>query len=170
MTEKKKTGRPPNNPPGRKVKPKTNGIPITEKNIKGAGRTKIEMNFERIKKEINVEQVLYWIGLQATAAEIAGSFRVTPDTLDNRLREEFGCNFSELKKRLGGGAEGKLQLRRNQFKLSEHNASMAIWLGKQWLDQKDLYHQETKLMTESKVNIYLPENGRDTDGDTSSKG
>lgn len=31
----------------------------------------------------------------------------------------------------------KIRLRRNQFKLSERSASMAIWLGKQYLGQKD---------------------------------
>ena len=31
----------------------------------------------------------------------------------------------------------KIKLRRNQFKLSEKSASMAIWLGKQYLNQRD---------------------------------
>jgi hypothetical protein len=32
---------------------------------------------------------------------------------------------------------GKASLRRNQFKLSENNAAMAIWLGKQYLGQRE---------------------------------
>lgn len=36
-----------------------------------------------------------------------------------------------------GGGQGCASLRRNQFKMSETNATMAIWLGKQYLDQKD---------------------------------
>lgn len=32
---------------------------------------------------------------------------------------------------------GKASLRRNQFKLSETNAAMAIWLGKQYLGQRE---------------------------------
>nr|UWD62952.1 MAG: hypothetical protein [Bacteriophage sp.] len=32
---------------------------------------------------------------------------------------------------------GKSSLRRAQWKLAEKNASMAIWLGKQYLDQSD---------------------------------
>ena len=31
----------------------------------------------------------------------------------------------------------KIKLRRNQFKLSEKSAAMAIWLGKQYLNQKE---------------------------------
>lgn len=34
--------------------------------------------------------------------------------------------------------KGKISLRRSQFQLAEKNASMAIWLGKQYLGQKDV--------------------------------
>lgn len=34
-------------------------------------------------------------------------------------------------------ANGKASLRRIQFKLAHTNSQMAIWLGKQWLNQKD---------------------------------
>ena len=34
-------------------------------------------------------------------------------------------------------ARGKSSLRRYQFNLAKTNATMAIWLGKQWLGQKD---------------------------------
>jgi hypothetical protein len=53
-------------------------------------------------KEINLDQVLYWTELQATAEEIAGAFRVSVDTLDRRLREAFGMGFAELRKRCNG--------------------------------------------------------------------
>jgi len=36
-----------------------------------------------------------------------------------------------------GKETGKASLRRNQFKMAEHNPTMAIWLGKQCLGQKD---------------------------------
>ena len=82
-------------------------------------------------KEINLDQVLYWTELQATAEEIAGAFRVSVDTLDRRLREAFGMGFAELRKRCNGLQ--KLSLRRYQFQQAEKNATMAIWLGKIWL-------------------------------------
>lgn len=86
-------------------------------------------------KEIVMDQVLYWIELQATAEEVAGSFRVSVDTLDRKLREELGMGFAELHKKCMGA--GKLSLRRHQFTLAQKNASMAIFLGKNWLGQKD---------------------------------
>ena len=35
-----------------------------------------------------------------------------------------------------------MSLRRTQFKLAEHNTSMAIFLGKQYLGQKDIVEQD----------------------------
>lgn len=32
-------------------------------------------------------------------------------------------------------------MRRSQWRLAEKNANMAIWLGKQYLDQKDIVEQ-----------------------------
>lgn len=87
------------------------------------------------EKVINLEQVLYWMELQATEEEIAGAFRVDPKTLDARLKESFGLGFSELKKRTSG--KMKIAVRRYQFQQAEKNATMAIWLGKIWLGQKE---------------------------------
>jgi hypothetical protein len=36
-----------------------------------------------------------------------------------------------------GSGQGKASLRRNQFEMSKTNATMAIWLGKQYLEQVD---------------------------------
>lgn len=93
------------------------------------------------EKQVNFDQVIYWMKLQATAEEIAAAFHMCEDTLDRRLKEEFGVGFSELKKRIGPG-EAKISLRRYQFKQAEKSATMAIWLGKQWLGQRD--HEEDK--------------------------
>ena len=44
-------------------------------------------------------------------------------------------NFSEVFKEKRG--LGKISLRRSQWRLAEKSATMAIWLGKQYLGQKD---------------------------------
>ncbi len=87
------------------------------------------------KREINFDQVLYWIDLGSPAEEIAGAFHVSCDTLERRIKEHTGLGFAQLKERCSGGA--KTNLRNNQYKLSETNATMGIWLGKQWLGQRD---------------------------------
>lgn len=104
------------------------------------GRPKIPVvpvpwNGELPPKQIDLNQVLYWVELQATAEEVAGSFRVTVETLDRKLIEAFGIGFVELKKRASGAC--KIALRNHQFAQAEKNATMAIWLGKVWLGQKE---------------------------------
>ncbi len=93
-------------------------------------------------KQIILEQVLYWMDLGATAQEVAGSFHVGVRTLDRRLREETGLGFGELKEKVCGRA--KIELRKNQFNLTRTNASMGIWLGKQWLGQKENVEDQVK--------------------------
>ena len=70
--------------------------------------------------------------LMCTDEEIAGILDVSVDTLTNKNNKEA---FSEYKKK--GQSRGKLSLRRNQFKLAEKSAPMAIFLGKNYLGQKD---------------------------------
>ena len=50
-------------------------------------------------------------------------------------------NFSEIFKEKRG--LGKISLRRSQWRLAEKSATMAIWLGKQYLGQKD--HEEVSV-------------------------
>jgi len=47
----------------------------------------------------------------------------------------YEADFDLCYKRFGAG--GKASLRRDQFRMARNNASMAIWLGKQYLGQKD---------------------------------
>ena len=70
--------------------------------------------------------------LMCTDEEIASILEVSVDTLTNSTNKDA---FSEFK--LKGQAKGKMSLRRYQFKLAEKNAAMAIFLGKQYLGQKD---------------------------------
>ena len=50
------------------------------------------------------------------------------------------CTLAEIAAVIGCSEEsqkGKASLRRLQFKHAETNPTMAIWLGKQWLGQRD---------------------------------
>ena len=73
--------------------------------------------------------------LQCTLEEIAGFFKVNKDTVNAWCNRTYGDNFSEVYKKYS--QNGKISLRRYQYKMAEHNSSMAIWLGKQWLNQTD---------------------------------
>jgi hypothetical protein len=60
---------------------------------------------------------------------------MSEDTVETRCKEYYNMTLSECFKKFSAG--GKMSLRRSQFRLAEKNASMAIWLGKQYLGQKD---------------------------------
>lgn len=89
----------------------------------------------RKRKEIDKTEFEKLCALQCTYDEICSWFGVTDKTLNNWCRSTYKASFSEVFREKRG--MGKISLRRNQFKLSETNASMAIWLGKQYLGQKD---------------------------------
>nr|DAF86380.1 MAG TPA: DNA-packaging protein small subunit [Siphoviridae sp. ctmxA102] len=95
----------------------------------------------RPAKEIDQKQFENLCGLQCTRDEICGWFGVTPKTLDGWCKRTYRANFSTVFQQKRG--VGKISLRRHQWKLAEKNANMAIWLGKQYLDQRDEPERQT---------------------------
>ena len=93
----------------------------------------------RPPKEIDQKQFENLCGLQCTLEEICGWFDVTDKTLDSWCKRTYNASFSEVFKQKRGN--GKISLRRMQWRLAEKNATMAIWLGKQYLDQRDIVEQ-----------------------------
>lgn len=89
----------------------------------------------RPRKEIDQKQFENLCGLQCTLEEICGWFDVTDKTLDSWCKRTYNANFSEVFKQKRGA--GKISLRRSQWRLAEKNATMAIFLGKQFLGQRD---------------------------------
>lgn len=89
----------------------------------------------RPRKEIDQKQFESLCGLQCTLEEICGWFDVTDKTLDSWCKRTYNANFSEVFKQKRGA--GKISLRRSQWRLAEKNATMAIFLGKQFLGQRD---------------------------------
>ena len=77
--------------------------------------------------------------LQATIEEIAGFFDCDEDTVNAWCKRVYGETFSVVFK--SKSAQGKLSLRRTQFKLAEKSAAMAIFLGKNMLGQTDKIEQ-----------------------------
>lgn len=89
----------------------------------------------RPRKEIDFEQFKKLCGLQCTLAEIAGFFDCSEDTVKNWCKRELKLTFAEAFKAYS--MTGKISLRRSQFELAKKNAAMAIWLGRNYLGQKD---------------------------------
>ena len=99
-----------------------------------AGRPKKEIGYTTVEKLANI---------QCTQEEIASFLGISSRTL---LRDE---KFKELFTK--GRENGKMSLRRIQWKHAEKSVPMAIWLGKQYLGQKDVIEASTT--GETKINI-----------------
>lgn len=87
------------------------------------------------KKEIPQKEFEKLCALQCTKLEICGFFDITDKTLERWCKRTYGAGFSEVFKEKR--SLGTVSLRRNQWKLSEKSAAMAIFLGKNYLGQVD---------------------------------
>lgn len=91
------------------------------------GRPKIEIDKDDFEK---------LCVLQCTKQDIANWFECCEDTIENWCKKTYGMTFSAVfaQKR----EKGKVSLRRLQWKSAEAgNVTMQIFLGKQYLGQKD---------------------------------
>ena len=79
----------------------------------------------RPQKEIPTKEFEKLCGLQCTKEEICGFFDVTDKTLESWCKREYGRGFSEV-------------FRRYQFELAKRSAAMAIFLGKNYLNQREM--------------------------------
>lgn len=84
-------------------------------------RPKIKIDYATVEKLANI---------QCTQEEIANFLDISVRTLQ---RDGEFCRIYKK-----GQDNGKMSLRRYQYKLAEKNTAMAIWLGKQYLGQKDV--------------------------------
>lgn len=94
---------------------------------KKMGRPILEIDWETFQKLLEY---------QASLEEVAAWFKMSPDTVETRVKEKFGRTFSDVSKEFRG--VGKLSLRRKQFQEAmKGNTKLLIWLGKQYLEQRD---------------------------------
>lgn len=90
------------------------------------------------------------IGFGCSQEEICWFFRdketgisANPDTLSRWCKRTYGMTFQEFKKQ-NELMSLKIQLRKNQLDLSKKSAAMAIFLGKNYLGQRDSVEYEDK--------------------------
>lgn len=74
--------------------------------------------------------------VQCTKDEMELILRTDQRVINKWCERHYDIDFDTAYKRFSAG--GKSSLRRDQYKLAKGNASMAIWLGKQWLGQRDI--------------------------------
>jgi len=86
---------------------------------------------------LNLEQLEKLGALQCTYDEAAAWFGVSRRTFATKMTL---AKYREAWDR--GQLKGRISLRRTQFQLAKKSAGMAIWLGKNYLGQKDLQQIE----------------------------
>lgn len=100
---------------------------ITEEKTSKTGRKKKIIDWEIVKRlcEIN-----------CTLSEVASFLRCSVSTVERRLKEDKNISFSDFFDMYAGF--GRMSIRRMQFKLAlQGNTTMLIFLGKQYLGQRD---------------------------------
>lgn len=89
----------------------------------------------RPRKEIDQQMFERLCSIMCTLDEISGFFNCSEDTIERWCKRTYTETFAEVFKKKS--ANGRISLRRTQFKLAETNAGMAIFLGKNYLGQRD---------------------------------
>lgn len=94
----------------------------------------------RPRKEIDKVDFEGLLAIQCTLEEVTAFFDhklngCSEDTIERWCKREYGESFADVSKKKR--EIGKISLRRLQFKHAEKSASMAIFLGKNYLGQKD---------------------------------
>lgn len=73
--------------------------------------------------------------LQCTQVEVCAWFKITDKTLTRLLKNKYDLPFSEVFRQKR--SKGLISLRRRQFQMAQTNPAMAIFLGKNYLNQRD---------------------------------
>ena len=115
-----------------------------KKQVKKVGRPKTEINLEELQKLCT---------LNCNMPEIASFFNMPLRTLEDRFK-----NDTDVRTAIENGRnKGKLSVRRKQLQIMDetNNATMAIWLGKQLLGQRDKHDIVTEDKGETKLSEAL---------------
>lgn len=102
------------------------------------------------KAEIDWNEVGEYLKAQCSGVEIAEMIGIHENTLYNRCKDDLGLEFvafSQQKK-----SEGRQSLKKRQYALAmSGDKTMLVWLGKQYLDQKDRSEVNSNIKVEQEV-------------------
>lgn len=98
---------------------------------------KIKNKGGRPEAIINWDLVENLCAIKCTGEEIAAIIDVDYDTLTKHIKKKYELSFSEYFEQKS--AAGNMSLRRAQYQTATvaNNPTMQIWLGQQWLGQRN---------------------------------
>lgn len=114
------------------------------------------------RKEVDFELLDELCAMFCTAEECARALKMSPDTLDARIKETGVNGFSEYFKT--ASSSGRIALRRAQFKSATNGSvPMLIWLGKQYLGQRepDAIREDDDVADLLRKALRKPDNSKD---------
>lgn len=94
----------------------------------------------RPKKQIKKEMFENMCAIQCTKDEICSILNIDEKTLTRWCKDTYNEGFSDIYKKKS--KIGLMSLRRYQFEHAKKNTTMAIFLGKQYLGQKDIIENQ----------------------------
>lgn len=106
----------------------------------------------RPEKQIDWKKVDAMLEAHCNGTEIAAQFGMHPDTFYKRVEKEYNMGFSEYFQQKK--ATGKSNLKFAQYKKAlGGNTSIQIWLGKNWLGQREEPKEEKEF--DGKLSVLL---------------
>lgn len=112
----------------------------------------------RPKTDIDWKFVDEHLQAQCDGVGIAGLLGIHPNTFYNAVKEKFNCDFSEYSAIKKG--EGKELLRKKQMETAlSGDKTLLVWLGKQYLDQKDKVENDHNINVQQLPDIIIKSNG-----------
>ena len=100
--------------------------------------------------DIDLTQLEKLCTINCTKREVEAYFKCSRETIERRIKEHYDMDWTTFYEKYA--TDGKVSLRRKQLETAlSGNPTMLIWLGKQYLNQKD--KQELEQVSEIKITI-----------------
>lgn len=114
----------------------------------------------RPRIKINWKQVDTMCALHCTGEEQAAVLGIDYDTLNKACKREKKKSFTEYFRQKASG--GKMSLRRKQYSTAmDGSVPMLIWLGKNWLEQRDQPEDQTRNQADVIQKVQIEVIGKD---------
>lgn len=138
---------------------KEESLIIVPQKKRRTGRPKVEIDWDVFENLCRI---------QCTLEEMVGILKCSEDTIERAVKRQYKKSFADIVKELK--ADGRASLRRLQWvSAGKGNIAMQIWLGKQHLDQRDKFPDDTPDERELTLRIVYGErkggNGEDKEID-----
>lgn len=95
----------------------------------------------RPKLQIDWKKVDHMLEAHCTGTQVAAHLGIYCETLYERVKKEYGCGFSEYSRQKKEKGNSSIKVTQYQQAL-KGDKGMLIWLGKNWLGQKDEPREE----------------------------